>query len=253
VTFYLKKLIEIIFLPPLMPLLVVACGLFLIGRKQQKGLIVAWTGLIISIVFTTPLTVGFMTRHLESIPPVNASQLKNGQAIVILGGGQRGMADEYGCYMPNRFTLERVFYGAFLARRTQLPVLVSGGAVLGEKPEAEIMADTLVGHFSIPVKWVENKSRDTVENARYSAEILKSAGIHTVVLITHASHMRRAVYEFTRMGLEVIPAPTAFFSTELHLKPVSSLIPDMTSISIGFYVVHEWVGILAQHIRDIMT
>src|SRR5256885_5533642 len=60
-----------------------------------------------------------------------------------------------------RSLLERIAYGAFLAHRTALPVLVSGTA-----PEALAMRVSLARDFGIQVRWVEERSRDTFQNAR---------------------------------------------------------------------------------------
>ena len=248
--FFAKKLLEGIFLPPFLPFLVIACGLLLGRRNHRCGLVVVWCGLLIGLFFITPLSVNWLAKTLEIYPAVESGQLKTAQAIVILGGGERALAQEYGGATPNRFTLERLRYGARLSRQISLPVLVSGGAPAGLEPEAEVMAESLQSDFGIAVQWKEGRSLDTADNARYSAEMLKNSGIKNIVLVTTASHMRRAIYEFRRTGLTVIPAPTAFFSDAPASRKCFEYFPDMSSASVGVAVAHEWVGILAQHIRD---
>ena len=249
-TFLAKKLLEGIFLPPFLPFLVIACGLLPGRRDRRRGLLVLWSGLFIGLFFITPVSVNWLAKKLEIYPAVERGQLKAAQAIVILGGGERPGAQEYGGAAPNRFTLERLRYGARLSRQTSLPVLVSGGAPAGLEPEAEVMAESLQSDFGVTVKWREGRSLDTADNARYSAEILKGAGIKTIVLVTTALHMRRAIYEFRRTGLTVIPAPTAFVSDEPARRKIFEYFPGMSGESVGSAVAHEWVGILAQHIRD---
>jgi uncharacterized SAM-binding protein YcdF (DUF218 family) len=210
-------------------------------------------GLCISVFFSIPLTVDFMARHLESIPAVHPEQIEQAQAIVILGGGQRGWASEYGGDMPNRFTLERLCYAATLARRSGLPVLVTGGAPSGGASEAEVMAKALHDLFAIKTAWIENRSLDTTDNAEFSAEILKRSNIKTVVLVTHAAHMRRSVNEFVHAGLTVIPAPTAFFSDDRRKPKLFGLVPNMSSMYTGYYITHEWVGLLVQSLRHMLA
>jgi uncharacterized SAM-binding protein YcdF (DUF218 family) len=77
------------------------------------------------------------------------------QAIVILGGGVRHEALEYGGHTLGRLTLERTRYGARVAKQTGLPVLVSGGAPSGGIAEAEVMRAALAEEFGVPVRWVE--------------------------------------------------------------------------------------------------
>ena len=69
----------------------------------------------------------------DSPPPVTLAQARSAQAIVILGGGVRRNAPEYGGDTVGRLTLDRVRYGAFVARATGLPVLVTGGVVRGTR------------------------------------------------------------------------------------------------------------------------
>ena len=248
--FFLKKMISAVLLPPLLPMIVMVSGLLMASRKKKGGWWVAWTGMALALFFSMPLTMNFLVRGLESIPPIQAKQLEQAQAIVILGGGHRDLSPEFGSVMPGSQTLERLCYGAFLARRTGLPVLVSGGAPRGGPSEASVMAHTLKTHFGVTAAWIEERSLDTGDNARYSAAILEKAGIGSIALVTHATHMRRSVYEFSRTGLQVLPAPTAFFSSDMKRERFFGLVPDVKSVQIGYYVTHEWLGILAQRIRD---
>ena len=248
--FFIKNLLEAVFLSPVVHFLMIICGLLLIARTYRRGLVVAWSGVVIGLFFSTPVTVNWLANRLECYPSLQTDQLKNAQAIVILGGGARSWAQEYGSAVPSRSTLERLRYGARLARQTSLPVLVSGGALPGREPEAKIMAESLKTDFSVTVQWIENQSLDTAGNARYSAKILKDAGVKNVVLVTTAVHMRRAMNEFRHTGLTLIPAPTAFFSDEPAKRKFYEYFPSISAGSIGSIVVHEWVGILAQDIRD---
>ena len=249
--FVAKKLLEGIFLPPCLPFLVIVCGLLPGRRNHRRGLVVVCCGLLIGLFFIMPVSVNWLAKNLEIYPAVERGQLQSAQAIVILGGGERPWAQEYGGAAPNRFTLERLRYGARLSRQTSLPVLVSGGApAAGLEPEARLMAESLQSDFGVTVRWTEDRSLDTADNARYSAQILKEAGIKTIVLVTSALHMRRAIYEFRRTGLTVIPAPTAFFSDAPARKEFFDYFPGISSACVGAAVAHEWVGILAQHIRD---
>jgi uncharacterized SAM-binding protein YcdF (DUF218 family) len=249
--FILKKFLQTIALPPALPLLLIAAGLVSTwkNKKQRLATTLIFAGFSISVFFSIPLTVDIMARQLESIPAVQPQQLEQAQAIVIMGGGQRGWASEYGGDMPSKSTLERLCYGATLARRAKLPVLVTGGSPSDGAAEAKIMAKVLNDLFSVKTAWIESRSLDTTDNAKFSAEILKRSNIKTVVLVTHAAHMRRAVNEFRHAGLTVIPAPTAFFSDERRKPILFGLVPNMSSIYTGFYVTHEWVGLLAQNIR----
>ena len=248
--FLLKKFLSVILLPPLLPLLWIAAGLLLLRRRPRLGRALAWSGLLLALLLSTPAGVKLLTRPLESLPVLQTQELATAQAIVILAGGQRRQLAEYGGAAPNHLTLERLRYGARLARGSDLPVLVSGGIVgHGDAAEAELMAASLQNDFGVTPRWVEIRSRDTQENAYFSAQNLKAAGINRIVLVTHAAHMRRALNEFTAQGIAAIPAPTAALFADSDPDWPYDLVPGPTAAYAGWYATHEWLGLAAQAIR----
>lgn len=247
--FIAKKILSAVLVPPLLPIVIILVGWLVAVRRKGSGLAIIALGMAVMLALSTPLTVHLLVAPLEAYRPITPDELRRAQAIVILGGGQRREAIEYAGPAPNRLTLERLRYGARLARQSKLPVLVSGGAPTGERPEAEVMADALGADFGIQVKWIERASLDTRDNGRFSAAMLKYSGVRRVALVTHAVHMRRAVAEFKAAGLEVLPAPTVFYSSGPNGEEFFDYIPSMTSAYAGWYALHEWLGIGAQRAR----
>jgi uncharacterized SAM-binding protein YcdF (DUF218 family) len=47
---------------------------------------------------------------------------------------------------------------------------------------------------------LETRSRNTRENARYSAQLLDARKMHHILLVTSALHMERAMGEFSAQG-----------------------------------------------------
>lgn len=76
--------------------------------------------------------------------------------------------------------------------------------------EAGQMKSVLENEFHVPVKWTEDTSRDTRENAYNSFSILRKVKVTHIALVTHAWHMPRAIREFEKAGFKVIPASTAY-------------------------------------------
>jgi uncharacterized SAM-binding protein YcdF (DUF218 family) len=251
VTFAAKKLIGIFLLPPMLPLVVIAAGLLLLRWRKRSGLWLASSGVALSLILCWPGSVAWMLRDLESDPPISANALKQAQVIVILAGGRRNNAPEFGGETVNRITLERVRYGARLARQSGLPVLVTGGSPTQGTSEAELMRRTLKDDFGINARWVEGAALDTRENAEYSAKLLLSKGFTRIALVTHAAHMPRSVGEFRHAGFTVYPAPTAYLSGHGGDAQVMPLLPSASSAYAGFYAMHEWVGLLAQRVRGV--
>ena len=243
--FLLKKLLSGLILPPLGPLLLVAAGLLLATRRPKLGRTLAALGLVAALALCTPVTVRLLLDGLETAPPLDPGRLAEADAIVILAGGTRGYAPEFGGETVNALSLERIRYGARLARHSGLPVMVSGGAPKGGRPEGELMKVSLEEDFSVPVRWVESRSRDTRENADFCASVLQPSGHRRIVLVTHAAHMRRATEAFEAAGFTVLPAPTAHM---LNREPDTNILPSppgMSSAYAGWYASHEWLGLLA--------
>lgn len=248
VLFWLKKLVSTLVLPPLAPLLAIALGLLLAARGRRAGLALAAAGLAAALLLCWPGTVGWMLAGLETDPPLTAEAARGAQAIVILGGGKRRFAPEYGGETVNRLALERLRYGARLARQYRLPVLVTGGAPTGERPEASLMKTSLETDFGVPARWVESASLDTKQNAEFSAPLLKADGVERILLVTHAAHMRRARAEFEAQGIEVVAAPTAWLGSLDATDQVIPALPSAASAYAGWYAAHEWLGLLAQRL-----
>jgi uncharacterized SAM-binding protein YcdF (DUF218 family) len=199
----LKTLLKAIVFPPAGPLLLAILGLFLIQRRPR----LARACLILAVgslwVLASPWGSDALIGLVEHYPPLDLRSTDGAQAIVILGGGgQRAFAPEYGGPAAEPLLLERLSFGAYIARKTGLPILVTGYHV-----EAIAMRDTLQRNFDTQVRWVDNQSYDTYENARNSVRLLKAGDVRRVVLVTHATHMWRSVHEFTSAGIEVVPAP----------------------------------------------
>lgn len=248
-TFIAKKIIEAVLFSPVLPFLLIAYGLLKVRRHPAKGLFFSWCGLLLLVFCSTLITVNWMAKGLENFSPITMDQLKSVQAVVILGGGERGYAREYNGPICDRITLDRLRYGARLAKETGLPVLVSGGAREGMTPVAILMADSLKKYFGITPRWLEDRSLDTADNALFSADILKNAGVRRVALVTSALHMRRAVFAFKHAGLQIVPAPTDFTSDVFTKQRMYEYFPNTEAAFYGWAVVHEWVGILVQRIK----
>jgi len=242
VAFLAKEIAKALILPPAGPLFVAFLGLALLRRAPRTGRILAWIGCLTLLAFSLSPIAYLLAKPLENVPPLDLAEGCGGQAIVILGGGVRRNAPEYGGDTLARLTLERTRYGARVAKETGLPVLVSGGAPFGAVAEAELMRTALAEEFGVSVTWVENRSRDTHENALYSARMLRTAGIKRIVLVTHSIDIRRARAEFEATGMQVVPAPTGL-STHGFASPLY-LLPDMGALHTSHHAAYEWIAIL---------
>jgi uncharacterized SAM-binding protein YcdF (DUF218 family) len=250
--FLLKKILTALILPPAGPILLALFGLWLARscrsrRWQHGGAALAALSLISLLLLSLPVVGNALMAPLESHPPVTPAQLQRVQAIVILSGGTYYAAPEYGGDTVGNATLERLRYGARLARESRLPLLVSGGAPTGGRPEGELMREVLDSDFGVKVRWAETASRDTAESAGLSAALLKATGVTRIALVSHGWHLTRAIPLFEKQGLEVTAAPTAF-STGLP-SLVETLLPGGMNRSRD--ALHEYLGQLYNRLKDI--
>lgn len=240
---FIKRAIAAMVLPPAGPILLALFGFLLAHRFPRLGRKVFWLGIFGFFVMATPFMGSLLLSHLEGVRPPDAAAIKRAQAIVILGGSSYHGAPEYGGDTVGSATLQRLRYGARLARQTGLPVLVSGGAASGGSPLAPAMREALERDFGVAAKWTESGSLDTRENALFSAQILKREKIDRVLLVTQASHMRRARKYFVAAGFEVIPAPTVFSSPSPSIA--YDFLPNEHGINQSAAALHEWLGLAA--------
>lgn len=248
--FLLKKFISALLLPPTGLALLGLLGLALCLARKRRALgnsLIA-VSLLALLTLSLPSVADALLARLETSPPLTTAQLKTAQAIVILGGGTLYQAAEYGGKDTVKAgTLVRLRYGARLARSSGLPLLVSGGPVYAGTAEAISMKTALEQDFGVPVKWTESAAKDTADNARYSAAILKQAGIQRIALVTHAWHMPRAASLFRAEGLDVIAAPTSFSQPSQSF--VENWLPSAEQLDRSQIALHEMLGLLANRLQ----
>lgn len=235
---YTRTLLKELILPPADLLLLLLLGLLLLGRRPRLGRALLVLGLVSLWVLCLPAVAGALTRVAERYPALDLTRSTGAQAVVIIGGGgQRSFAAEYGGPEARPILLERLAYGAYVARRTGLPILVSGFRI-----EAVAMRETLERNFELTPRWVDQQSYDTFQNARNSARLLRAAGIERIILVTHATHEWRAAHEFSATGLQVLPAPTGLFGPEDDAPRILHWVPDPTALLNSWTALYELLG-----------
>lgn len=232
---YLKSILRNLVLPPAGLILIAFAGLVLSRRHRRLGntLIAVSLGLI--WLMSLPVMANWLQGMAERYPPLDLSRPVSAQAVVILAGGDVHFAPEYGGWAPGSDTLERVVYGAYIAGRTALPVLVSGSP-----KEAQAMREMLLRNYGITARWVENRSGDTFENARFSARLLHADHVNRIILVTHSMHEWRATQEFRGTGLQVTPAPVRCLSKEP--LEVDTFTPQMRALLQSHAAIYELIG-----------
>lgn len=225
--------------PPISLVIITLLGLLLQKRNLRAGYAMAWLGGLSLLVLAMPVVARTLLVTLEQDLPLTPQPDQPPKAIVILGGDVQRAKGQV--MYPGAMSLVRVRAGAVLARKTGLPVLITGGKLRrSDSPIGALMADSLRQDFGVPVQWVESASRDTWENAQLSAPILREHGIHSIYLVTDPWHMRRALLAFADTGIAVTAAPT--YLDRLTYDSVYDFVPQVAAWQISYFAFHEWLG-----------
>lgn len=246
-----SKIQALFLLPPGIIIVIALLGFLIQIRWLLVGSIIVALSFTALLILSLPFTGQRLIADIESrFPPLRLTAAADGGpapgAIIILGGGRYTEAPEFGnSDSVNQVALERIRYGAHLHRLTGLPILVSGGSPYGEQvPEAELMKTALESDFQVAVKWVESKSVNTLDNARYSKILLSRAKVRRAYLVTHALHMPRAVWSFENEGINTIPAPMGFTTLNKEDRETLGYFPSASGLHLSSMALREYLGLI---------
>ncbi|MGM9480380.1 YdcF family protein [Roseateles sp. NT4] len=252
-----KTLLLAAALPPMPLLWLAAWGGWRLRRGRRFG--AALLGLAIAGIWLSGTeAAGELLSRAVGLPTalapdrVDALRGRQDGAVLVLGGGVKRHAPEFGAGAPSPITAERLAYGVWLARRSGWPLAFSGGigwtATELREPEAAIISRVAAQDYGLPLRWAEASSRDTRENAAHTLPLLAASGVKQVVLVTHETHMRRAVRAFETeaapLGMTILSAPVGL--REDALGGFDDWCPSVEGFARVRYVVYEtlawWAG-----------
>ncbi len=243
----LHQLLGSLLLPPVAYLLMAMAGCWLLPRRPGLGRSLLAIAALFAYLLSLPVTAMWLNGLLTQHPPLSVAQVKQAQAIVVLGGGIKP-APEYGGNVLSGAANQRLQYAAWLARQTGLPLLLSGGAPQGGEPEAVVMARVLQQHYGLSARWLETASRTTQENALFSQPLLARDGVQRIVLVTQTWHMSRALPLFEQSGLRVLAGATGY--VRYDGQGLVLWLPSGAAMQETHQALREFVGMLYYTIRQ---
>jgi uncharacterized SAM-binding protein YcdF (DUF218 family) len=240
---FFRSVLPLALVPPVGLMWWLLLGLGIMRRRRGLGIAVMGISLAALYALSTPIVGGALIGSLEVVQLVVPVGQEPG-AIIILGADGERTPDPLVKAEPGPLSLQRLAGAAVIVRAKNMPVLITGGKVGVDQPAvADLMADLFAGAFGLPVEWRETSAENTCENARYSADILRKAGISSAIVVTHAWHMPRAILSFRRAGYPIVPAPLHGDAHEI--RGLSDFLPHTTAWVRSFYALHEWIGLVA--------
>jgi uncharacterized SAM-binding protein YcdF (DUF218 family) len=234
-------------IPPILFILLAMIGVVMAWRRKSFWLALATAATGCLYLAATPGAAGLLIRSAEALAAAEPRLASDGPpgAIVVLSADARrsgvpGIPDTVG-----PLTLERLAEAAKQQRRLDLPVLVSGGPP--DSSLAALMSRALQEDFGVPVRWREERSRNTFENALFSAEMLRQARVGSAVVVAHSWDMARALWSFRAVGYPVIPAPVA---GEANIpQTAAAFLPQVPALLESYYALHELIGLAWYRVR----
>jgi uncharacterized SAM-binding protein YcdF (DUF218 family) len=252
------KAMGLILMPPALLLVLAVAALALARRRPRSawwlGAAVVVMGYLLSI---RPVAEALLRPLEGAYPPLTLVDgvggiPKDAEAIVVLSGGQLAASPALdGGSALGDSSLRRISYAARLAKRApDLPVYTTGDLPLpGGQPTGALMATRLSEGFGIAAERItaETGASNTAGHAPKLKPLLGDR--RTVVLITTAWHMPRAVGVFRAHGFDPIPAPTDYQVD--HGRPLHflDLLPSADSLSDSADAFHEYLGLTWYAIR----
>lgn len=207
-------------------------SLFLQYGVRRLGVMTSIFGIGWLLLWSMPFASSRLADALEQhYPPVLLESIPKGQAIVVLGGGVTSSGLPSDSTQPFNLgdAADRVLLGSRLYHLGKAPIVVFSGGGLAGQAEANAMA-MFAGDLGVPASAVllEGKSRNTRENASFTADLLLEEGVSSILLVTSAFHMKRALRHFEAQGFEVVAVATDYNAP--MLDALYCCIPDTRAL-----------------------
>jgi len=241
------KLLYAWLLPPGIFLLAILLAYFFCRKSKNAR----WLLYVFALVYLLSIQAvsNFVIKPLENAYPQPAvSELKDAQAIVVLGGGSySGVSDFDGEGQLSADAANRLFMGLRLHKALGLPVIMSGGKVFSYSASEADVAYRLLKAGGVEEKYLikEDRSRNTAGNAKFTKEICGQKHFNKVVLVTSAYHMPRSVAFFQREGVDVIPYPADYRTDKKTVLNAFAFTPSAGCLYDTSTAVKEYLGLLA--------
>jgi uncharacterized SAM-binding protein YcdF (DUF218 family) len=218
-------------------------------RRDSHRPVLMTLALIGILLVSWPPADWLLSRPLEMPYGQLMPEDRKAQAIVVPGAHVEPPGDDYPLPLANTSAYARCRYAAWLYREwRQVPIIVSGGTRSATQPPVAAAMARLLEAEGVPDGAIlqETNSINTWENARFTAELLRSRGIREIALVVEADQMLRADLCFRKQGLSVIPAPFRQRSVSLSLD---DLLPSWSAIRRNEITLHEVLGLAWYKLR----
>lgn len=242
--YFLKKIITpFLLLPGLFVLFFLVSGFWRLLRGRPGR---ALLQLLLAVILWVPATPPVADRFLQGLESgLSIPEDPAGDVIIMMGGAvYENSPDLSGVGIPSEGTWERIVTVVRLQRRLKVPVILSGGQVYADRlPMGPIYRRFLID-LGVPeaLILIEDKSRDTLENAEFSKALCKAKGFRRPIVVTSALHMKRTRLSFEKAGMQAVFFPAGFRTWKHKAYSWPAFLPQ--SYEPLSDALHEYLGLL---------
>ncbi|NEW07788.1 YdcF family protein [Paenibacillus sp. SYP-B3998] len=243
----LKIAYTLLFPPGIIIVLLLSIALRLQQKREFIGSLLVGVAALVLCATSLPYIGNEFLQSIEQrySPPKQFS----GDVLIMLTGGAtqdtpNPLTGGEGYLSPS--TSARVLTTVELYRNTKLPIILSGGQVFSDTGNESQIAKRHLLALGVPDSAItlDDTSRNTKENAANAVTILNQKSWERPILVTSAFHMARAVKQFQKHKVNVIPYPTDFQTNRKQTIYFSKFIPSSSGLSTTTMALKEYLGLL---------
>lgn len=250
--FYSSKVVWSILSPDSLFVILLVSSLLLIHLNRKRLGMNLLRLLTFGCVFLSIFSVGeWMLYPLETRFAHNPTLPAELDGIIVLGGSiMTGHSSEWQQLETNRYHERLSSFLELAGRYPQAKLVFTGGnsSLHSDQPsEAELVENYFLNAGIDPERlFMEDRARNTAQNASLSKQLLKPQSGEQWLLITTAYHMPRSIGVFCQQRWPVIPYPVDHQTRPSKLySPGFSLLGNANTLVMA---AHEWTGLLAYYL-----
>jgi uncharacterized SAM-binding protein YcdF (DUF218 family) len=220
------------------------------GRHARFGRALALSAILI-LVAAAALPVGVLLMSpLENRFPQPPADLAPPEGIIVLGGAINDQASAARGQTVFDEGGERLTEAVILAKRYPQArvVYTSGSASFTPATSTEaLQARKLMSQMGIAPEriTIEDRSRNTDENARFTAAIVHPEPSQRWLIVTSAFHIPRAMGVFAKAGFHAVAYPVSFYTLGRWSGDLRLSFKSERNLRVFETAVHEWIGLAA--------
>jgi uncharacterized SAM-binding protein YcdF (DUF218 family) len=246
--FFFSKVLLIFILPFTWILVFVIAALVVKNTKLKRRFLI--TSAILLLVFSNPFLFTLLASHWD-IKPAPLNKTGAYSCVIVLGGfvGEDAKGNGFFNSAADRF-IEGL---KLLTTGKASHILISGGngSLIHYNFAESDWVKKQLEELKVPDSCIliEDRSRNTIENAAFSKPILKKSNLSPpYILVTSAFHMRRSLGIFKKTGIDVLPFPCNYIKVSSPVT-IEEFIPDSEIIGRWDYYTKELVGTIVNYFR----